>query len=161
MTGDQLEVRARRADDPEVLRCLLAYYAELDERFDTGFDAEQTPQADVEATTPPNGIFYTLQWQGDPEDATALGIGALRPEAPGVAEIKRMWVAPEARGLGGGKLILNELEQAARRFGYREVWLDSNGTLVEAIALYRSMGYSDVPRYNTHPFAQVWLGKVL
>ena len=161
MTKRPLVVRVRRADDAEVVRCLGAYYAELDQRFDTGFDAELTPQAEIDDTTPPVGVFYTLQWADDGDDAPALGIGALRPEQPGVAEIKRMWVAPEARGLGGGRLLLDELEAAARRFGYTEVWLDSNSSLTEAIAMYRSAGFVDVPRYNTHPFAQVWLGKKL
>ncbi|MCP3935513.1 MAG: GNAT family N-acetyltransferase [Actinomycetia bacterium] len=156
-----LTARIRTADDPEVERCLSLYYEELDRRFDTGFDVELTPQADIEETTPPRGVFLTVQHRSDGDTDPALGIGALRLEQPGVAEMKRMWVSPEARGMGAGRLLVESLEAAAVEFGYREVWLDSNSTLTEAISLYRSMGYTDIARYNTHPFAHVWLGKTL
>jgi ribosomal protein S18 acetylase RimI-like enzyme len=77
------------------------------------------------------------------------------------AEIKRMWVAPTARGLGVGRRILSALEQHARRRGATVVRLETNKTLREATTLYRSAGYVEVDRFNDEPYAHHWLEKAL
>ena len=67
-----------------------------------------------------------------------------------------MWVAPAARGLGLGRRLLAELEAAAARAARRAARLDTNRALTEAIALYRSSGYVEVPPFNDEPFAHHW-----
>ena len=94
-------------------------------------------------------------------DGTTVGCGVLRRLDPRVAEIKRMWVDPAARGLGLGRRLLAQLEALAVRAGCQVIRLDTNGTLTEAIGLYERHGYRRIPRYNDNPYAQVWFEKVL
>lgn len=144
------------ADDPTVVEMLAEYYAELDRRFEFGFDAQLTPQADVDETTPPRGVFLVVTVDGQP-----AGIGALRTERPGVGEIKRMYLRDTCRGRGIGRALVAELEAYALTFAMTETWLDSNRALDNAIAMYRSLGYTDIERYNHHPYGHVWLGRTL
>jgi ribosomal protein S18 acetylase RimI-like enzyme len=78
-----------------------------------------------------------------------------------VTDIKRMWVDDAARGLGLGRRLLADLESRAARAGARTARLETNRTLVEAIALYRSVGYREVPAFNDEPFADHWFEKGL
>jgi ribosomal protein S18 acetylase RimI-like enzyme len=91
----------------------------------------------------------------------AVGCGAVRTFAPGIGEIKRMWVSPEARGQGLGRRLLQELEQCARNLNLHTVRLDTNETLDEAIRLYRTAGYREIERFNDNPYAQRWFEKTL
>ena len=77
------------------------------------------------------------------------------------AELKRMWVAPEYRGLGLGRRLLLELERHARRAGARAVRLETNRALKEAIQLYRRSGYREVTAFNDEPYAHHWFEKRL
>ncbi len=72
-----------------------------------------------------------------------------------------MWVAGSARGLGVGRRILTELEHRARRRGATVVRLETNRQLTEAIDLYRSAGYAEVPAFNDEPYAHHWFEKRL
>jgi ribosomal protein S18 acetylase RimI-like enzyme len=72
-----------------------------------------------------------------------------------------MWVAESARGLGIGRRLLAELEARAAQSGAPAVRLDTNRALVEAIAMYRSAGYVEVPAFNDEPFAHHWFEKRL
>jgi ribosomal protein S18 acetylase RimI-like enzyme len=72
-----------------------------------------------------------------------------------------MWVAESARGLGIGRRVLTELEADAVRRGASTVRLETNRALVEAIAMYRSAGYFEVPAFNDEPFAHHWFEKQL
>ncbi|HZK73148.1 MAG TPA: GNAT family N-acetyltransferase, partial [Clostridia bacterium] len=74
-------------------------------------------------------------------------------------EIKRMWVAESARGLGIGRRLLGELEKQAVSGGARAVRLETNKSLVEAISLYRSADYIEVARFNDEPYAHHWFEK--
>lgn len=75
------------------------------------------------------------------------------------AEIKRMWIAPEVRGLGLARRLLGDLEERARAMGVARIRLDTNATLGEAQALYSRSGYKPIPRYNDNPYAQLWFEK--
>ena len=72
-----------------------------------------------------------------------------------------MWVAESARGLGIARRMLEQLERLAREAGAAIVRLDTNRALVEAIAMYRSSGYREIPRFNAEPFAHHWFEKRL
>jgi GNAT superfamily N-acetyltransferase len=81
---------------------------------------------------------------------------------PGEAtEIKRMWIAPEARGLGLGRRLLEHLESCAVAGGARVAHIETSTVLGEALELYRSAGWVEVPAFNAEPFADHWLEKVL
>ena len=76
-------------------------------------------------------------------------------------EIKRMWVRDDARGTGLGTRMLAELEALCTRLGHARVRLDTNGALLEAIALYERAGYRRIARYNDNPYAEAWFEKEL
>jgi len=136
--------------------CLEAYFAELDTRFDAGFDPAQSISADADELTEPAGLLLVARLRGEP-----IGCGALKLHGARPAEIKRMWVAPTARGLGVGRRILAELEQHARRRGVGRTRLETNKALREAASLYRSAGYRDVKPFNHEPYAHHWFEKRL
>jgi ribosomal protein S18 acetylase RimI-like enzyme len=89
-----------------------------------------------------------------------VGCGAVR-FAGSTADIKRMWVHPEARGLGLGSRILRALEERAAEGGATSARLETNRSLVEAIAMYRSHGYREVAAFNDERYAQHWFEKAL
>jgi DNA-binding MarR family transcriptional regulator/GNAT superfamily N-acetyltransferase len=145
--------------------CLQSYFAELDSRFDDGFDPGASTTAGPQELTPPAGLLLVARLAGEP-----IGCGALKfdrgqlddPGQPvGRAELKRLWVSPATRGLGLGRRLLRALEQHARASGVSVVRLDTNRVLREAITLYRSSGYAEVPAYNDQPYAHLWFAKQL
>jgi GNAT superfamily N-acetyltransferase len=89
----------------------------------------------------------------------ALGLQGALAGAP--AEIKRMWIAPAARGLGLGRRLLAELAACAVAGGAHSVRLETNAVLTEALALYRSAGWVEVLAFNDEPFADHWFEKAL
>jgi DNA-binding MarR family transcriptional regulator/N-acetylglutamate synthase-like GNAT family acetyltransferase len=128
--------------------CLAHYYAELDERFEEGFDATIWP---ADATR-----FVIARLGGQP-----TGCGVLKTLEPLVGEIARMWVDKPHRGLGLARRLLAALEQQAAELGFATVRLDTNRALDEAKAMYRSAGYREIPRYNDNPYAHHWFEKRL
>jgi DNA-binding MarR family transcriptional regulator/GNAT superfamily N-acetyltransferase len=141
---------------PDARHCVRAYFAELAERFDGGFDPARSIPADDESLTPPAGLLLVATLHAEPVGCVALKLGAAH-----LAEVKRMWVSPDVRGLGLGRRLLTEIEAAAAERGVRTLRLETNGTLTEAIALYRASGYREVERFNDEPYAHHWFEKTL
>jgi DNA-binding MarR family transcriptional regulator len=147
------------AEDPasaDAAWCIGQYCEELARRFPGGFDPALSVPADAHQLTPPSGLLL-LARQG--REAVGCGAVLLHGDAP--AEIKRMWIAPAARGSGLGRRLLRMLEQHARAAGATVMHLETNGALAEAIRLYRSEGYQDVARFSGDPYAQHWFEKRL
>jgi ribosomal protein S18 acetylase RimI-like enzyme len=94
----------------------------------------------------PHGAFLLAEQQG-----RHLGCVGVRPFAEGVAEMKRLYVAPTARGLGVGKQLALASLETARRLGYTRILLDTLPTLTSALALYRSMGFRTIEPYRFNP----------
>ena len=141
---------------PDAGWCIEQYFAELDARFEGGFDASRSIPADAHELALPAGLLLLARLRGRP-----VGCGALKLHSGAPAELKRMWVAPEARSLGLGRRLLDELERRAREAGAEVVRLETNRTLTEAIALYRSSGYREVAAFNREPYAHHWFEKRL
>jgi GNAT superfamily N-acetyltransferase len=150
-----IEIAAEPSGSADALACLDAYFAELAARFDAGFDASASPSP-PEDYAPPHGAFVMARLDGRP-----VGIGALKALDAGAGEIKRVWTAPDARGLGVARRILHALEGAARQRGFALLRLDTNRTLIEAQAFYAGEGYREIPRYNDNPYADHWFEKRL
>jgi ribosomal protein S18 acetylase RimI-like enzyme len=142
--------------DPLAQHCLREYFAELDRRFDTGFDPALSLPVDNPDMRPPAGMFLLALRGTEP-----IGCGALKFDKGEPAYLKRMWIADSARGLGIGRRLLSELEARAAQQGARAVRLETNHVLTEAIALYRSAGYVEVPAFNDEAYAHHWFLKQL
>ena len=84
------------------------------------------------------------------DQGQALGCGAFKEYEPGVAEIKRMYVATQQRGLGIASQVLKELEAWAQEQGYRRLILETGIRQPEAIALYGKAGYTSIPNFGQY-----------
>lgn len=156
LRASAVEIRVADPASAEAQACIGAYLDELDARFETGFDAARSVSANPQELVPPQGVFL-LAWL----DGAAIGCGGLKVAGDGTGEIKRMWVAPDARGLGVAQRLLDALEVHAQSRALVRVRLDTNRTLVEARALYARNGYQDIPAYNDNPYADHWFEKRL
>jgi GNAT superfamily N-acetyltransferase/DNA-binding MarR family transcriptional regulator len=136
--------------------CIEQYFAELDARFDAGFDPARSISADAHELSPPAGLLIVARLRDRP-----IGCGALKFHCRGPAEVKRMWIDREARGFGLGARLLGELERHARDAGVGLLRLETNRALREAIALYRRAGYVEVDRFSDEAYADHWFEKQL
>jgi DNA-binding MarR family transcriptional regulator/GNAT superfamily N-acetyltransferase len=155
LTAGLVEVAVEDPASAAAQMTLEAYFEELDLRFDAGFDRARSVVADPAELTEPAGVLVVARLRGEP-----VGAGGVRLHGDW-AEIKRMWVAPAARGLGVGRRLLTELEAHARRLGATVARLETNRNLVEAIGLYRAAGYEEIERFSPEPYAHHWFGKRL
>ena len=154
MSGQDVQFIEVDPASNEAAAAVSRYYAELAQRFPEGFDVDAyTSGAPV--VDEPSRLVLAIR------DGVPIACGTLRSLGDGVAEIKRMWVDPAVRGIGLGKRLLSQLESLASQDGYRAIRLDTNGSLVEAIALYDRSGYERISRYNDNPYAQLWFEKTL
>jgi ribosomal protein S18 acetylase RimI-like enzyme len=115
--------------------------------------AAESPPADL---APPTGDLLLAFVGSEP-----VAISGVRDLDTPVAEIKSMYVAPSARGRGLGRTLLRELESIAAARGCISVRLDTAAHLTAAIALYRSLGYEEIPAYNSGPNADLWFERRL
>ena len=156
LTAAMVSIEPADPEHPHGRHCLREFAAELDARFPQGFDPALSISADADELRPPAGLLLVASLGPEP-----VGCGALKFHAGAPTELKRMWVAESARGLGLGRRLLAELEAHAARGPSPVVRLETNGTLVEAIALYRSAGYAEVEPFNDEPYAHHWFEKRL
>jgi ribosomal protein S18 acetylase RimI-like enzyme len=156
ITASAVDLRIADPSGADARACLRAYFAELNRRSELPFDPAKGTSAEPHELRAPAGAFVIAYLRDEP-----IGCGAVkhRPDRP--SEIKRMWVAESARGLGMGRRLLGELERLAGAAGAAAVRLDTNKSLVEAISMYRSAGYRAIPRFNDEPFAHHWFEKRL
>jgi DNA-binding MarR family transcriptional regulator/GNAT superfamily N-acetyltransferase len=157
LTASMVELRETDPDHPDAQRCIQAYYSELARRSSGRFDPRTSIPADRRELMPPHGAFLVAYLYGEP-----IGCGGVkRPPGERAADIKRMWVAADARGLGVGRRLLMELEAHARDSGATHARLETNRVLTEALGMYRSAGYEEVPAFNDEPFGDHWFEKRL
>jgi GNAT superfamily N-acetyltransferase len=142
-------------ESPGAKACLAAYYATLDARFETGFDPAVTP-AEPGRLRPPQGAFLIAR-RGE----ALLGCVGLDGSDPAFGEVRRLWVAPEARGQGLARRLMTAIEDRARAMGIATLRLDTNRSLTEAIALYRATGWHEIAPYNDRLYSHHWFEKRL
>ncbi len=130
------------------------YFAEIGEAF--GFAVGSALDDAVTAYAPPRGVFVVAGAEEAP-----LACGAVQFFDDERGEIKRMWVAPVARGRGLAAALLAHLEAQIVASGRRVALLDTNSSLTTAVGLYESRGYERVPDYNGNADADVWFSKPL
>ena len=89
------------------------------------------------------------------EDGVPVGCGAIRTLGDGIAELKRVFVQPSARGTGSGKELTVQLIDKARSIGYKAMRLDTLDKLTSASRLYETLGFRKIPPYYENPMAGV------
>ena len=156
MRGGAVMVEPEPAGSADATWCLAQYFAELARRFEEGFDPGKGGAAGAEAMNPPRGWFFVARLDG-----RAVGCGGLVRLSADAGEVKRVWTAPDARGLGVARRIVAAIEATARGAGLTTLKLDTNRTLTEAQALYLRLGYVATERYNDNPYADHWFAKRL
>jgi DNA-binding MarR family transcriptional regulator/GNAT superfamily N-acetyltransferase len=156
LTSGSVEITCVDPEHPDARYCLAEYVAELNRRSERGFDPSVGATALPHEVRPPAGEFFVAYLHRE-----AIGCGAVKHHADGPTEIKRMWIAPSARGLGLGRRLLEKLETCALAGGARVAHIETSAVLTEALALYHSAGWVEVPAFNDEPFADHWLEKSL
>ncbi len=131
----------------EALRALVVEYAGT-LPFDLGYQGFDDEISGFPGKyAPPGGALYLAQVDGLP--AGAIG---LRPLAPHVAEVKRLFVRPAHQGLGIGRMLVERIVGRGRRIGYEKLRLDTiRDLMAPAEALYRSVGFIEIPAYYDNP----------
>ena len=139
------EVRVRlvpdRIDSPVGGELVSALLRDLEARYG-GPDPDEPLAADL---APPHGTFL-VAWR----DEQAVGCGGVRLHRPGVGEIKRMYVRPDARRCGVAETVLAALEDHACELGYGRLVLETGTKQPEAIALYEKRGYEAIESYGMY-----------
>jgi GNAT superfamily N-acetyltransferase len=127
-------------DDADVQRLTTAQQDEIRARYG----------GKEEPGTPPSAADVSVVLVVRDDDGAALGCGALRALGDGVAEVKRMYVVPEARGRGVSKAVLRGLEEAARRQGWTTLRLETGPRQPEAVGLYTGAGYRPIDAFGAY-----------
>jgi DNA-binding MarR family transcriptional regulator/GNAT superfamily N-acetyltransferase len=140
--------------DPVARDAVGRYFAEIGRRF--GFTPAGETDKDAKYLVAPSGLFVVAISDGAP-----VACGGVQAIAPGVGELKRMWVHDDWRGDGLGSRLLRQLEDRARALGHRTLRLDTNKALTEAISMYGRAGYRAIDRYNDNPWATHFFEKTL
>lgn len=150
-----MQVRAAGAGDLATVRELFGDYvtAFLGEAHFDRYLAQQNFDEELARLPgeyrPPLGALLLAEHEG-----RAVGCVALKPlDPPDVSEMKRLFVRPEARGLGAGRALVAAVVDAARGAGYRIMRLDSLPSMHDAQRLYRACGFAEIPAYNANPVA--------
>ena len=156
LAAGSVQIVSTDPEHPDARYCLQEYVAELNRRSTRGFDPSVGATALPDEVRPPAGEFFVAYRYGEP-----VGCGAVKHHADAPAEIKRMWISPTVRGLGLGRRLLQTLEGCARSGGAEVAHLETSAVLREALSLYRSAGWTEVPAFNDEPFADHWFEKVL
>lgn len=138
----------RSEDDWREARRLIEEYAaslDLDLSFqDIGREIEQL----ATGYAPPTGAFLFAE-----EGGSYVGCVGLRCFSEGVGEVKRLYIAPAARGRGVGRLLAVGIVAAGKRLGYARLLLDTLPSMTEALTLYRSLGFAPTSAYRFNPVA--------
>ena len=149
-----IEARRIPGTSADALELVRAMESELATTFPPGLPGPPPPTA--EQLSPPGGVYVALY-----EDGRPVAGGGVRELEPGTAEIKRMYVLPEARSRGLARRVLEELETAARDLGYARIRLDTGDPQPHARTLYVSAGYREIGNYNDNGYASYWGEKEL
>ena len=149
------EIREELFEGPAAQALLAQFMVEIRALY-PDWDPARASSADAVDFEPPVGRFLVAYAHARP-----VGCGGLKRLNDRAAEVKRLYVAPEARRSGLGRRILDGLEQVAAGIGYQVLRLDTGPEQPYAHRLFIATGYHEVPDYNANPYAAYWFEKVL
>lgn len=136
--------------------CLSAFAAELSNRLNLNFDLKKSGDPELSQMKRPQGTFVVARLRNMP-----VGCVGVKGNGGTIAEIKRIWIAPAARGLGLARRLMTTAEEASSALGIRTLRLDTNSILFEAVGLYRNMGWKEIERFNDDPYPDLFFEKQL
>ncbi|MFC5666328.1 GNAT family N-acetyltransferase [Kitasatospora misakiensis] len=143
MTSNEPTITEAAPDDPRILRLVRDLDTDLAARYP---DEPCTGGAHIQ----PGIRFFLAEIDGRP-----VGCCAIQPFPDGAAELKRMYVAPSARGRGIAARLLAEAEHTAAGLGHPEIRLETAVHQPEAIAVYTRAGYTRIPNYPPYQDKQL------
>jgi GNAT superfamily N-acetyltransferase len=152
----RIEVRHEPPDGPAARTLWADYMALVSARIGAEFEPTEAIFGTAGAFRGPGSAWLVLY-----EDGRPVGCGGLRTLEPGVGEIKRMFVAEEARGRGHARRLLGELEALARERGHRRIRLITTEVFAEARTLYESAGYRVDSTWVEEGRRDYWMEKEL
>jgi GNAT superfamily N-acetyltransferase len=153
--SEVLDVRPVPADRPPATDLVEAMIQDVAAMYGR-IDVPGAPSATPAEMSPPHGSFVVVF-----EDGRPVAGGGVKRLDDAACEIKRMYVVPEARGRGLGRVLLEGLEAEARRLGYRLARLDTGPQQPGARRMYETAGYREITNFNANPFASFWGEKEL
>ena len=156
-TAAQIEFRVMAMDEGDAAALAQAMRDEISAMYDgMDLDSPQMPKAGIAELGPPHGAFLVGYRDGVP-----ICCGGVKRLDDRHCELKRMYVAPEARGAGVGRQLLHALEDAARGLGYEVARLDTGPRQAGARRMYESAGYAAIANFNGNPVASFFGEKPL
>jgi GNAT superfamily N-acetyltransferase len=153
---DEITVREEAADSLVAVRLVDAMVTEMEQLYSLPAGTGLGTGAPPSDFSPPGGAFLVIYVNGKP-----VAGGGVKRDEDGVAEIKRMYVAPAVRRQGLGRRLLEELETKARQLGYARIRLDTGARQPHARAMYERAGYHPIDNYNGNAQASFWGEKIL
>jgi GNAT superfamily N-acetyltransferase len=140
---ESLAIRTADLDSPEATLLITALNIELAARYPE--PGANHFRLDAEDVSPAKGAFLIGYVGAEP-----VACGAIRRIERGVAEIKRMYVVPPARGRGISKIMLAALEGRARQLGFGRLVLETGTRQLDAIGLYQRAGFNSIPCFGEY-----------
>ncbi len=140
---------------PLVRQLFIEYATEISDQIglDLAFQCFDQELATLPGKySPPLGVILLAELDGVPH-----GVVALRPLTDGIAEMKRLFIQPQARGYRLGRLLVEAVVEQARQTGYSAIRLDSLPHMASAITLYRSLGFRDIEAYYENSVCPIYL----
>jgi GNAT superfamily N-acetyltransferase len=151
----RVRVTVERADTEVSLGLQQAFFADIASRY-PGWEPASSQSVKASDLAPPVGIWLVAYRDGRP-----IGCGGLQRLDAETGEVRRIFLDQTERGRGTGRRLLVELEEHARRHGYKRVRLTTGDRQPEALGMFQSVGYEEIPPFTDGAFTRHWMEKAL
>jgi GNAT superfamily N-acetyltransferase len=149
------QVTVEPADTEASLELQQAFFADIASRY-PGWEPASSQPVKPSDLAPPIGIWLVAY-----RDGRAIGCGGLQRFDAETGEVRRIFLDQTERGRGTGRRLLVELERHARRLGYKRVRLTTGDGQPEALGMFQSAGYEEIPPFSDGVFTRHWMEKAL
>jgi GNAT superfamily N-acetyltransferase len=150
-----VQVTVERADTAVSLVLQDAFFADIAARY-PGWEPASSQSVEPSDLAPPNGVWLVAYRDGHP-----IGCGGLQRLDAETGEVRRIFLDRTERGRGTGRRLLVELEEHARRLGYRRVRLTTGDEQEEALGMFQSAGYEEIAPFTDGAFTRHWMERAL
>jgi GNAT superfamily N-acetyltransferase len=150
-----VQVTVERPDAAVSLVLQQAFFADIASRY-PGWEPASSQSVVPSDLAPPDGIWLVAYRRGH-----AIGCGGLQRFDAETGEVRRIFLDKTEHGRGTGRRMLVELEEHARRLGYKRVRLTTGDGQPEALRMFQSTGYQEIPPFTDGVFTRHWMEKVL